>query len=208
MTHRNTIARKVISGISIVHTARRHAGQHLFSKLVIEVSYVRKNAFFNHTVNKLVAKAVDIHSLTATPVNQTLNCLSGAINRDAAEGHLSLFLNNWATTAWAGSWHLELNSICRSKTQNWSYNLWNDISCLVDNDGIALAHVFTTNLVKVVEGCTRNGRTCNSNGIKLSNRCEYARTTYLNTNFSQNGLLFLWWELKCNSPTRSARSKS
>ena len=208
MTHGNAIARKVISSIGIVDATCRHTCQHLFSKLVIEVSYVRKNAFFNHAINKLVTKAVDVHGLTATPVNQTLNCLSGAINRDAAEGHLSLFLNNWATTAWAGSWHLELNSICRSKTQNWSYNLWNNVSCLVDNDGVALAHVFTTNLVKVMKGCTGNGRTCNSDRIKLSNRCEYSRTTDLNANFSQNGLLFLWWELECNSPTRSTRSKS
>ena len=208
MTHGDAIARKVISGISIVHTTRRHAGQHLFSKLIVEVGYIRENTLFNHTVNKLVAKAVYVHGLSTSPVNQTLNCLSGTINGDTAEGYLSLFLNNRATTARAGSWHLELNSICRSKTQNWSYNLWNDISCLVDNNGISLAHILAANFVKIVKGCTGNGRACNSDRIKLSNRCKYTRTANLNTNFSQNGLLFLWWEFKCNSPTRSARSKS
>ena len=208
MTHRNTIARKVICSISIVDTTCRHVCQRFFSELIVEVGYVREDAFFNHTVNKLVTKAVNVHGLTAAPVNQTLNCLSRAINRDAAEGHLSFFLNNRAATAWAGSWHLELNSICRSKTQNWSYNLWNNISCLVDNDGVTRAHVFTTNLVKIVESCARNGRTRNRDGIKLSNRSKHACTTNLNANFSQNGLLFLWWKLKSNSPTRSARSKS
>ncbi len=56
-------------------------------------------------------------AFTDTPVNQGAPLTGADNNRDAGgKLHFSSW-NNRATTAWTGSWHLELNSIwCRLKT--------------------------------------------------------------------------------------------
>ena len=76
------------------------------------------------------------------------------------------------------------------------------------DDGVALAHVFATDLVDVVQRGARDGGAGDRHRVELGNRREHTGAAHLDANFAQDGLLFLGRELKGNGPARRAGGKA
>ena len=76
------------------------------------------------------------------------------------------------------------------------------------DDGVALAHVFATDLVDVVQCGARDGGAGDRHRVELGDRREHTGAAHLDANFAQDGLLFLGRELKGNGPARCAGGKA
>ena len=76
------------------------------------------------------------------------------------------------------------------------------------DDGVALAHVFATDLVDIVQRGARDGGAGNRHRVELGDRREHTGAAHLDADFAQDGLLFLGRKLKGNGPARRAGSKA
>ena len=162
----------------------------------------------DHLVDDLVAQAIDVHAAAAHPVEQTLLELCGAVDGHAAVGNLAILVNHGATAHGADLGHVPVNRIGRALVEHRAHDLGNHVARLVHDDGVALAHVFATDLVDVVQRGARDGGAGNRHRVELGDRREHTGATHLDANFAQDGLLFLGWELKGNGPARCAGSKA
>ena len=87
-------------------------------------------------------------------------------------------------------------------------DLGNDVSGLVDDDGVSHAHVLAADLVDVVQGGTRDRRARDHHRVKLRNRRQHARTTHLDANLAQRGVLLLGRKLVGDGPAWCAGRKA
>lgn len=113
----------------------------------------------------LVPRAVDVHGPTRHPVLQTRLQLCRALGAVAAqEGPVAEHGRAAARTDARNRRHL---GIGRTQIHDRSDDLGDDISGLVDDDGVANAHVLAGELVVVVQRCARDDRTVHRRGIEL-----------------------------------------
>ena len=162
----------------------------------------------DHLVDDLVAQAVDVHAAAAHPVEQALLELCGAIDGDAAVGNLAILVDHGATAHGANLGHGPVDRLGRAFIEHRAHNLGDYVARLVHDDGIALAHVFATDLVDVVQRGARDGGAGDRHRVKLGDRREHTGATHLDANFAQDGPLFLGRELKGNGPARRAGGKA
>ena len=190
-----------------VHAPRVQAGDIVDRKLV-EVCDIVDQAGSDHLVDDLVAQAVDVHAAAAHPVEQTLLKLRGAIDGDAAVGNLAVLVDHGAAAHGADLGHLPVNAVGRALVEHRAHDLGDYVACLVHDDGVALAHVFATDLVNVVQRGARDGGAGDRHRVELGNRREHTGAAHLDADFAQDGLLFLGRKLKGNGPARRAGSKA
>ena len=162
----------------------------------------------DHLVDNLVAQAVDVHAAAAHPVEQALLELRGAVDGDAAVSDLAVLVDHGAAAHGADLGHVPVDRIGRALVEYRAHDLRDHVTRLVHDDGIALAHVFSADLVDVVQRSARDGGAGDRHRIELGDRREHAGAAHLDANFAQDGLLFLGRELKGNGPARRAGGKA
>ena len=175
---------------------------------LVEVRDIVDQAGGDHLVDDLVAQAVDVHAAAAHPVEQALLELRGTVDGDAAVGHLAILVDHGAAAHGADLGHVPVNRIGRALIEHRAHDLGNHVARLVHDDGVALAHVFTTDLVDVVQRGARDGGAGDRHRVELGDRREHTGAAHLDANFAQDGLLFLGRELKGNGPSRRAGGKA
>ena len=162
----------------------------------------------NHLVDNLVAQAVDLHAAAAHPVEQALLELRGAVDGDATISDLAILVDHGAAAHGADLGHVPVDRIGRALVEHRAHDLGDHVTRLVHDDGVALAHVFATDLVDVVQRGARDGGAGNRHRIELGDRREHTGATHLDANLAQDGLLFLGRKLKGNGPARCAGGKA
>ena len=141
-------------------------------------------------------------------MKQSLLELRGAVDGDAAVGHLAILVDHGAAAHGADLGHVPVDRIGRALIEYRAHDLGDYVACLVHDDGVALAHVFATDLVDIVQRGARDGGAGNRHRVELGDRREHTGAAHLDANFAQDGLLFLGRELKGNGPARRAGGKA
>ena len=141
-------------------------------------------------------------------MKQSLLELRGAVDGDAAVGHLAILVDHGAAAHGADLGHVPVDRISRALIEHRAHDLGNHIARLVHDDGIALANVFATDLVDVVQCGARDGGAGDRHRVELGDRREHTGAAHLDANFAQDGLLFLGRELKGNGPARRTGGKA
>ena len=104
--------------------------------------------------------------------------------------------------------HVPVDRIGRTLVEHRAHDLGDYVACLVHDDSVALAHVFATDLVDVVQRGARDGGAGNRHRVELGDRRKHTGAAHLDANFAQDGLLFLGRKLKGDGPARRAGSKA
>ena len=117
-------------------------------------------------------------------------------------------MDHGAAAHGAGLGHLPVDRIGRAFVEHRAHDRGDYVARLVNDDGVALAHVFAADLVDVVQRGTRDGGAGNRHWVELGDRREHTGAAHLDANFAQDGLLFLGRELKGNGPARCAGGKA
>ena len=190
-----------------VHAARVQAGD-IVDRELVEVRDIVDQAGGDHLVDDFVAQAVDVHAAAAHPVKQALLELRGAVDGDAAVGDLAVLVDHGAAAHGADLGHVPVDRIGRALIEHRAHDLGDYVACLVHDDGVALAHVFATDLVDIVQRGARDGGAGNRHRVELGDRREHTGAAHLDANFAQDSLLFLGRELKGNGPARRAGGKA
>ena len=190
-----------------VHAPRIQACD-VINRELVEVCDIVDQAGSDHLVDDLVAQAINVHAAAAHPVEQALLELRRAVNGHAAVGNLAILVNHGATTHGADLGHVPVDRIGRALVEHRAHDLGNHVARLVHDDGVALAHVFATDLVDVVQRGARDGGAGYRHRVELGDRREHAGTTHLDANLAQDGLFFLGRELKGDGPARCAGGKA
>ena len=180
----------------------------VINRELVEVRDIVDQTGGDHLVDDLVAQAVDVHAAAAHPVEQALLELCGAVDGDAAAGNLAILVDHGAAAHGADLGHLPVDRIGRTLVEHRAHDLGNHVARLVHDDGVALAHVFATDLVDVVQRGARDGGAGDRHRVELGDRREHTGATHLDANFAQDGLLFLGRELKGDGPAWRAGSKA
>ena len=141
-------------------------------------------------------------------MKQSLLELRGAVDGDAAVGHLAILVDHGAAAHGADLGHVPVDRIGRALVEHRAHDLRDYVACLVHDDGIALAHVFATDLVDVMKRGARDGGAGDRHRVELGDRREHTGAAHLDANFAQDGLLFLGRELKGDGPARRAGGKA
>ena len=141
-------------------------------------------------------------------MEQALLELRGAVDGHAAVGDLAILVDHRAAAHGADLGHVPVDRIGRALIEHRAHDLGDYVACLVHDDGVALAHVFTTDLVDVVQRGARDGGAGDRHRVELGDRREHTGAAHLDANFAQDGLLFLGRELKGNGPARRAGGKT
>ena len=190
-----------------IGAARVQSGD-VIDRELVEIRDIVDQASGDHLVDDFVAQAVDVHAATARPVEQALLELCRAVDGHAAVGNLAVLVDHGATAHGADLGHLPVNAVGRALVKHRTHDLGDHVARLVHDDGIALAHVFATDLVDVVQRGARDSGAGNRHRVELGDRREHTGATHLDANLAQYGLLFLRRELKGNGPTRCASGKA
>ena len=141
-------------------------------------------------------------------MEQALLELCGAIDGDAAVGNLAILVDHGATAHGANLGHGPVDRLGRAFIEHRAHNLGDYVARLVHDDGIALAHVFATDFVDVVQRGARDGGAGDRHRVELGDRREHTGAAHLDANLAQDGLFFLGRELKGNSPAWCAGGKA
>ena len=141
-------------------------------------------------------------------MEQALLELRGTVDGHAAVGNLAILVDHGATAHGADLGHVPVDRIGRAFIEHRTYDLGNHVARLVHDDSVALAHVFATDLVDVVQRCARDCGAGDRHRVELGDRREHTGAAHLDANFAQDGLLFLGRELKGNGPARRAGGKA
>ena len=141
-------------------------------------------------------------------MKQSLLELRGAVDGDAAVGHLAILVDHGAAAHGADLGHVPVDRIGRALVEYRAHDLGDYVACLVHDDSVTLAHVFATDLVDVVQRGARDGGTGDRHRVELGDRREHTGAAHLDANLAQDGLLFLGRELKGDGPARCAGGKA
>ena len=137
-------------------------------------------------------------------MDEALLELRGAIEGHAAVRHLVTLMNHGTAAGGASLGHIPLDRVGGALVQHRTNDLRDHVAGLVDDDGIAHAHVLAANLVEIVQGCAGDGGAGHRDGVELGNRGEHAGAPHLDANLTQNGGLLLRRELEGDGPARCA----
>ena len=162
----------------------------------------------DHLVDDFVAQAVHVHATAAHPVEQALLELCGAVDGHAAVGHLAVLVHHGAAAHGANLGHVPVDRISRALVEYRAHDLGDHVACLVHDDSVALAHVFATDLVDVVQRGARNGGAGDRHRVELGHRREHAGAAHLDADLAQDSLFFLGRELKGDGPARRTCGKT
>ena len=141
-------------------------------------------------------------------MKQALLELRGAVDGDATVGHLAILVDHGAAAHGADLGHLPVDRIGRALVEHRAHDLGDYVACLVHDDSVALAHVFSADLVDVVQRGARDGGAGDRHRVELGDRREHTGAAHLDANFAQDGLLFLGRKLKGDGPARCAGGKA
>ena len=170
----------------------------------VEIGDIAQQTRLDHFVDELVAQAVHVHAATAHPVDEALLELRGAIEGHAAVRHLVTLVHHGTAAGGASLGHIPLDRVGGALVQHRTNDLRDHVAGLVDDDGIAHAHILAADLVEVVQSCAGDGGTGHRDGVELGNRGEHAGAPHLDANLTQNGGLLLRRELEGDGPARCA----
>ena len=158
---------------------------------LVEVRDIVDQAGSDHLVDDLVAQAVDVHAAAAYPVKQALLELCGTVDGHAAVGNLAILVDHGATAHGADLGHVPVDRIGRAFIEHRTYDLGNHVARLVHDDSVALAHVFATDLVDVVQRGARDGGAGNRHRVELGDRCEHTGAAHLDHDVRHRGIFLL-----------------
>ena len=201
-TDHDRVARVVILGHRLVGAAGRDAGELVDRQAVVVIRHIAQEPLLHHAADDLVAQSVDVHGTAAAPVEQALGGLRRAVDRDAAVGDLALLADDGAAAARADGRHLEVHGVGRAQLGHVPHDLGNHVARLVDDDGVAHAHVAAAHLVDVVQRGARDGGARDHDGVELGDRRQHARAAHLDADLAQHGALFFRRELEGDGPAR------
>ena len=196
----NVLALGVVLGACLISAARGCGGKCVNGKLVVVVRDVGQGAILNQAAHQLVAQAVNVHGIAASPVDETLDGLRRAVDGDAAVCDLALLAHHGAPAAGTVHGHLEFLGVRGAQLEHGAHDLGNHVARLVHNDGVAHAHVLAAYLVDVVERGARDGRARNAHGVELGNGSEHAGAAHLDADVAQDRTLLLGRELERDGP--------
>ena len=135
-----------------------------------------------------------------------MSCAGQSI--ETQRSNLAILVDHGAAAHGADLGHVPVDRIDRALVEHRAHDLGDYVARLVHDDGIALAHVFATDLVDVVQRGARDGGAGNRHRVELGDRREHTGATHLDANHAQDGLLFLGRELKGNGPAWCAGGKA
>ena len=209
LPHRDAVAGGMGFGGGLVDATGPEIGKGILGQPIVEICHVAEQPLLDHTVNQLIAQPVNVHRTAATPVDEALGGLRGAVDGNAAICHLSFLPHDQRTAARAMRGHLPEGPRRMGKVlfarKSRPHDLRDHVTGLVNHDRIADTHVLASDLVDVVQSRTGNRGTRNRHRVELRNRSEHACAPHLHANLAQDGGFFFRRELEGNGPARGAR---
>ncbi len=198
------LRRQVRRGL-LAHPLERREGLWLE---MVEIGDVAHHATLGELLDEGIAQALNVHRAAGRIVQQSLADLGRAGGVRTVAGDFLVPAHRLGVADGTAQRHPESLSSGDPLRDNDLDHLGNDLSRLLDQDGVTLAHVLAFDLVLVVQRGARHGRPRERHGLQLGHRRQLARAAHLNHDSPDPCRRLLRRILQGNGPARELRRRA
>ena len=153
---------------------------------------------------QFIAESLYVHAAARGKVCDVLLDLSRTDQSYAAVRGLALKAHNVRAALRAGGWHDKFLFLAAPLRFDDLYDLRDDVSRPLDDNGVAYANVLLFDLIHVVERRPAHCDACDFDGFHDGDGSEYACASHMHADIFDDGLFLCRGEFTRNGPTRTS----
>src|SRR6266545_6471 len=175
---------------------------------VVQVGEVLDQALLEELMDEDLAQPLDVHGLAPREVLEALLDLGRTGEVRATPIHLAFHLDDGRAADGAHRRRLPGLRVRRPLVRDDLDDLGDDVAALLDEDGVALAHVLARDLVFIEQARAGNGRARERDRFQQGDRRELARAPDVYADLADDGLGLARGVLERDGPARELRREA